>query len=212
MTLHTLVTESRSGAQPERLVGTLRGRRTPSRGLIGLSVPHTLDDFGKGVQEAVQSNRAVLMLRSQPAQPTHPFSIEHHRRVKWRADEPASERARALHEEGCAGCAGCAASPASAHRQDGASASSGDGLISPFAEFTLEYVGSLATALRLDRPLAARVDRVAEALRSRAAGVPVARSAALRLLVERGLAVVEHELGLADLPPVGSSIGGARHG
>lgn len=198
MTLHSLVTESRSGEQPERLVGTLHGRLTPSRGLIGPSVPHTLDDFGKGVQEAVQSNRAVLVLRSQPAQPTQPFSMERHRRVKWGADEPAYERARALHEEGCAGCAGCAASPASARRQDGASASSGDGLISPFTEFTLEPVGSLATALRLDTPLAARVDRVAEALRSRAAGVPVARSAALRLLIERGLTVVEQEFGLDD--------------
>lgn len=70
-------------------------------------------------------------------------------------------------------------------------------LISSFTAFTLRSMtASLGTGLRLDAPLAARVDRVADEICRRASGMPCTRAAALRLLVARGLDVLERELGL----------------
>lgn len=71
-------------------------------------------------------------------------------------------------------------------------------LIASYTAFTLGPMAiSAVTALRLSAELSSRVDRVSEELCRRAAGLPCSRSAALRLLVTRGLDVVERELGLA---------------
>jgi hypothetical protein len=51
--------------------------------------------------------------------------------------------------------------------------------------------------IRLEDELLERVDRVAEALKARAAGAPVPRAAAMRVAMERGLNSLEVELGLA---------------
>lgn len=54
----------------------------------------------------------------------------------------------------------------------------------------------LATSMRLDADLVDRLDRVAEAMSERAAGLPVNRSNAARVALERGLDVLEVELKL----------------
>lgn len=50
--------------------------------------------------------------------------------------------------------------------------------------------------LRLEDELLDRIDRVAEALRVRAAGVKVAKASVMREALERGLDSLESELGL----------------
>jgi hypothetical protein len=50
--------------------------------------------------------------------------------------------------------------------------------------------------LRLEDELIARVDRVKEVMEKRAGGVDVPRAAAIRLALERGLAVLEKEFGM----------------
>lgn len=50
--------------------------------------------------------------------------------------------------------------------------------------------------IRLDDDLLDRIDRVAEALRVRAAGVKVAKASVMREALERGLDSLESELGL----------------
>ncbi len=52
------------------------------------------------------------------------------------------------------------------------------------------------TSVRLDDDLSSRLDRIAEALTRRAAGVSVGRSRALKLAIERGIDALEEELGL----------------
>ena len=50
--------------------------------------------------------------------------------------------------------------------------------------------------VRLDEAAVKRLERVAEAMSKRAAGVAVKRGTAVRVAVDRGLAVLEAELGL----------------
>ena len=54
--------------------------------------------------------------------------------------------------------------------------------------------------VRLDPELVARLDAVTALLSKRAAGAELTRSAALRVAIERGLAELEAELGLARAP------------
>lgn len=51
--------------------------------------------------------------------------------------------------------------------------------------------------LRIDETILERLDRVAAALSERAAGARVPRSDAIRIALERGVASLEQELGLA---------------
>jgi len=55
-------------------------------------------------------------------------------------------------------------------------------------------------SIRLDEGLLARLDALAEELTKRAAGARVGRSSVMRLALERGLASLEGELGLARKP------------
>jgi predicted transcriptional regulator len=55
-------------------------------------------------------------------------------------------------------------------------------------------------SVRLDEPTVARLDRLADAMSKRAAGAAVKRGTALRAAVERGIADLERELGLATKP------------
>lgn len=50
--------------------------------------------------------------------------------------------------------------------------------------------------LRIDAATLKRLDRIAEALSERAAGIPVPRAHAIRVCLERGAELVERELGL----------------
>lgn len=50
--------------------------------------------------------------------------------------------------------------------------------------------------LRVSEELVGRIDRLATALTARASGAKVARSSAMRVAIERGLDVLEVELGI----------------
>lgn len=56
--------------------------------------------------------------------------------------------------------------------------------------------GETPFSMRLPSELLSRVDAVAEELTRRAAGVNVSRTAVMRRLIERGLEILEPELGL----------------
>jgi hypothetical protein len=55
-------------------------------------------------------------------------------------------------------------------------------------------------SVRLNTEAVERLDRIADALSSRAAGATMNRSAVVRVAVGRGIAVLEAELGLAKRP------------
>ena len=50
---------------------------------------------------------------------------------------------------------------------------------------------------RVDNALLGRVDRIAEAMSKRSAGVNIKRGSVLRAIIERGAAELEAELGIA---------------
>ncbi|MBN1605494.1 MAG: hypothetical protein JW940_02620 [Polyangiaceae bacterium] len=51
---------------------------------------------------------------------------------------------------------------------------------------------------RLDEEMFARLDRITETMSAKAAGAHVSRSSVLRAALERGMAALEAELGLAQ--------------
>lgn len=71
---------------------------------------------------------------------------------------------------------------------------------------------SPAVAFRLNDELAARIDRVADALAARNGGEEVSKSAVLRRAVRAGLAAMERDLGIDDTTAAAKSAAPAKKG